>query len=291
MFKQLRKLILFLVCFYSNLSDTFLSVLFEFDYIKRCNSETASILIVWIEKQRKKMKLSHLVLFHLVFVMCEPQNMRISTDDYIDVVLTYYRERNVHILTHLTCFSASKYFLFIFTVKTSTERTMFLGNNAKISYTLSRENIQSRFIGSSGKAPVLADTPIHAIQGFVVNKMCELDMNIFAREDHGILFKDNHIWLFVDNNSSLKIDESIVCTQFCQKKSNELQIIPFVFRQNTEWILMLLMRCQEAMYSSPNESKFSQCNGNYSMRTKFITVMELKLHRMEWLWQWMTDQT
>lgn len=87
---------------------------------------------------------------------------------------------------------------------------IFPGYNAKVAVALSRENIQSRFIGELREKLYFADTPDNTIQGFVVNNMCDLNMGFFSREDHGIIFKDNHLWLFIDHNSTLETNESIV---------------------------------------------------------------------------------
>lgn len=87
---------------------------------------------------------------------------------------------------------------------------VLIGNNVRISMALSSENIQSRFIGESMEKPRIADTPNHAIQAFVVNRMCKHDDSIFTHEDHGFLFKDNNLWLFIDNDSELETNDSIV---------------------------------------------------------------------------------
>lgn len=95
-----------------------------------------------------------------------------------------------------------------------------IGQNARISLTLSRENIQSRFIGELMEMPYNADTPNHTVQGFVVNKMCDPPVSIFFREDHEILFKDNNLWLFIDNSPDLEIIESIVSSLWNKKNKN-----------------------------------------------------------------------
>lgn len=87
---------------------------------------------------------------------------------------------------------------------------IFPGYNAKVALALSRENIQSRFIGELKGKSYFTDTPDNTIQGFVVNNMCELNMRMFSQEDPGIIFKDNHLWLFIDHNSILETNESIV---------------------------------------------------------------------------------
>lgn len=60
------------------------------------------------------MKTLYFILINLIFVVCESHYIKTTIDDYIEMVLIYYRERNVHILTHFTCFSTSKCFKVIF---------------------------------------------------------------------------------------------------------------------------------------------------------------------------------
>lgn len=63
------------------------------------------VLIVHsIGKYLRKMKLSNCIWFCLILQACEP------VDEYVRVVLAYYRTRNVRIVTHFSCFPTSTYF-------------------------------------------------------------------------------------------------------------------------------------------------------------------------------------
>lgn len=53
-----------------------------------------------------KQKCLQFLLIYLVWNFCESRNGEV--DDYIKLILTYYRGRNVKILTHFTCFPQSK---------------------------------------------------------------------------------------------------------------------------------------------------------------------------------------
>lgn len=70
--------------------------------------------------------------------------------------------------------------------------------------------MQSRFLHRLEVHSKLIDTPIHTIQGFIVNKYCDHIKMLFLRDDQSIIFKNNNLWLFIDNDASLEIDVSIV---------------------------------------------------------------------------------
>lgn len=54
------------------------------------------------------MKLLHFILIYVVVNFGELQTIESEVDDYIKTVLSYYRVRNVRILTHFTCFTTGK---------------------------------------------------------------------------------------------------------------------------------------------------------------------------------------
>lgn len=91
----------------------------------------------------------------------------------------------------------------------------------KIALALSRENFQSRFTHNFAEIPYLPNTQNQTIQGIVVNKMCKPSMDIFKREDHGMIFHNNHLWLFIDSNSTMGIIESIVSTLIDQERRTD----------------------------------------------------------------------
>ncbi|XP_031622981.1 uncharacterized protein LOC116340566 [Contarinia nasturtii] len=124
---------------------------------------------------------------HGGFIMVDLNDIEVN--EYIKVVSTYYRVRNINILTHCTCFSPS--------------------DNAKISIELSKLSIQSRFLRSFDANSQLIDTPIQTVQGFIVNKYCDHIKMILLRDDHGVIFKNNNLWLFIDNDAGLSTDDSL----------------------------------------------------------------------------------
>lgn len=58
----------------------------------------------------------HLVKFIVVFVFValalRADGARISMADYLNLIIPYFQFRNVHVLTHLGCFSARKIFTY-----------------------------------------------------------------------------------------------------------------------------------------------------------------------------------
>lgn len=55
-----------------------------------------------------QMKFLALILIYFTSNLYELCSMEVEINDYINVVLTYYRARQVKILTHFTCFSQSE---------------------------------------------------------------------------------------------------------------------------------------------------------------------------------------
>lgn len=55
------------------------------------------------------MKLIQLILIYSVVNSCKLQIIETEVDDYIKIILAYFRARNVRILTHFTCFPTSMY--------------------------------------------------------------------------------------------------------------------------------------------------------------------------------------
>lgn len=65
---------------------------------------------------------------------------------------------------------------------------------------LSKESFQLRHIENFNRieTKILIDTPMHTIQGFIVDIACENFLNIFNHDDFKIIFKNNNFWLFID---------------------------------------------------------------------------------------------
>lgn len=122
--------------------------------------------------------------------------------------------------------------------------SLAIGDDVEISLALSRENIQSRFVGKFTEISYHY-TPNHTIQGFVVNKMCEFDETTFLSEDQGIVFKNNHLWLFIDNDTTFAMNDSIVSTRVQIELNHRIKMTVIIFsRLNTIWSLAHLMLCQ-----------------------------------------------
>lgn len=117
-----------------------------------------------------------------------------------------------------------------------------LGENARISMALSKQNIQSRFIIEFDKIGQLVDTPNHTIQGFIMNMQCDRIELIFPDrlQDNYLdaTFIDNNLWLFVDNNIDSSVNDTLVSFHIQNKISshiiNQIEMFAGFFRSTIQ---------------------------------------------------------
>lgn len=95
-----------------------------------------------------------------------------------------------------------------------------VGENARISIELSKQNRQSRFLITFNANELLFNNPNNTIEGFVVNMKCQQFDEIY--HEQSIVYRDNTLWLFIDDNIATNVNESLVSfnsTDFQQRLS------------------------------------------------------------------------
>lgn len=267
---------------HSIFSAVFVSTYWNFDWVSDSNMLSLHSVCTcqWAHISIKMFVLTPLVIFCFLFKLHESQFVENNIEDYIQTVSTYYSTRNVKIITHFSCFSQSKlkyFFIRIFPLKKLSFRCILLGENARISIALSKQKIQSRFMIEFDTIDQLVDTPNHTIQGFIVNMLCDDQIDLkFPDDDRRIIFRDSNLWLFVDNNIDSSVNETIV--RFFNNKnmiiaSTKIDQFKYFYRIIFDLNTIICTLSHWVICLSQNEYSKFQWNCYYLMHTKSIMIL------------------